>query len=594
MPADAGAGPFSEITDNITDIPQTDVGLADVIEVPKIQSLMDDFHKLTGIGLTIVDMRENILVRVGWQDICSNFHRVHETTKVKCVDSHHHLTEDLREGEFRTCRCLNGMWEAVTPIFVGGKRMGHLFIGQFLFDDDSADLDPFIRQAEIYGFDKGAYLAALGKVPRVSRDRINDLMNFNVKLTSLISDQGYCNLRLINDNNERKIIEKAFREKEHVIDRILSADPNGILIYDIGNDHIAYHNPRSIDLLSIFPEDRRTISEMIRTRVHADDAWKINKAIGEMRDLKDYETNEVEIRLLDHMDQWIWAHLYLVPFTRNGKGELTQVLVMILEVTERIRAEKEMSRQLDEIFRTNESLTETTRELRRSENALRKANDQLNILNTITRHDAMNQLTVIQGFATILEMADLHPKYADYVKKMNRSAKAIQGQLEFVKNYNEIGLKAPTWQNLNESVQNTRRTLTLRDMELHEKDTNVWVLADPMFPKVVYNLVENALRHSGGARLMTVSTKVTGKGLKIVFEDNGSGITPEEKVHLFERGFGKNTGLGLFLIKEILNISNIQIVEDSGPGMGARFEISVPAGSWRRDRVPSDTIAKER
>ena len=581
MPADAGAGPFYEKTDNVIDIPQIDVGLAEVIEVPKIQSLMDDFHKLTGIGLTIVDNAENILVSVGWQDICSKFHRVHETTKVKCVDSHHHLTANLREGEFRTCRCLNGMWEAFTPIFVGGRRMGHLFIGQFLFDDDPADLDPFIRQAERYGFDKGAYLAALSKVPRVSRDRINDLMNFNVKLTSLISDQGYCNLRLINDNNERKIIEKAFREKEHVIDRILSADPNGILIYDIGNDHIAYHNPRGIDLLSIIPDDRRSITDMISTRVHADDAWKINKAIGEMRDLKDYETNEVEIRLLDHMDQWIWAHLYLVPFTRNRKGELTQVLVMMQEVTERIRAEKEMSRQLDEIFRTNESLTETTRELRRSENALRKANDQLNILNTITRHDAMNQLTVIQGFATILEMADLHPKYADYVKKMNRSAKAIQGQLEFVKNYNEIGLKAPAWQNLNESVQNTRRTLTLRDMELQEKDTDVWILADPMFPKVVYNLVENALRHSGGARLMTVTTKVTGKDLKIVFEDNGFGITPEEKVHLFERGFGKNTGLGLFLIKEILNISNIQIVEDSGPGMGARFEISVPAGSWR-------------
>ncbi len=58
--------------------------------------------------------------------------------------------------------------------------------------------------------------------------------------------------------------------------------------------------------------------------------------------------------------------------------------------------------------------------------------------------------------------------------------------------------------------------------------------------------------------------------LKIVFEDDG-GITPKDKVHLFERGFGKHTGLGLFLIREILNISNIQIVKDSEPGKGARF-----------------------
>ena len=151
----------------------------------------------------------------------------------------------------------------------------------------------------------------------------------------------------------------------------------------------------------------KSISDVIKTMVHSDDMWKINKAISEMRDLKDYETNEVEIGCSTIWVQWIWAHLYLVPFTRNEIGGLTQALVVMQEVTERIMAEKEMSLQLDEIFKTNESLTETTRELRRSENSLRKANNGLNILNTITRHDAMNQLTVIQGFATIMEEADL-------------------------------------------------------------------------------------------------------------------------------------------------------------------------------------------
>ncbi len=77
--------------------------------------------------------------------------------------------------------------------------------------------------------------------------------------------------------------------------------------------------------------------------------------------------------------------------------------------------------------------------------------------------------------------------------------------------------------------------LTLKDMELQERDLNVWILADPMFPKVVYNLIENALRHSGRAKQMTVSIKGTGDMLKIFFEDDGSGIMPEDKVHLFEQ-----------------------------------------------------------
>jgi PAS domain S-box-containing protein len=581
MPAGERIGPIiSDISECLMDLPQVKANLPDIIEVPEIQSLMDDFYKLTKIGLAIVDLDDNILVSIGWQDICSKFHRVHETTKANCVESDCYLTQNVKDGKFLAYKCKNNLWEVVTPICVGGRHMGNLFIGQFFFDDEHIDFDLFIRQAEKYGFDKGAYLAALSRVPRVSREKIDDLMNFNVKLTSLISLLGYSNLRLIKENNQRKRIEQAFREKEHVIDRILSYDPNGILIYDIDSDHTTYHNPRSIDLLGYIPEDMSSISEVIKNRVHSDDAWKIDKAISEMRDLKDYETNEVEIRLLNHMDQWIWAHLYLVPFTRKESGALTQVMIVMQEVTERIMAEKEMSLQLDEIFRTNESLTETTRELRRSESALRKANDQLNILDTITRHDVMNQLTVIQGFATLMEGSDLPPKYTDYAKRMNKSAQAIQEQLEFVKIYQEIGIKVPTWQNLNECVQNARKTLTLRGMELLERDLDVWILADQMFPKVVYNLIENALRHSGEAKLMTVSTEEAGNTLKIIFEDNGFGITPEDKVHLFERGFGKHTGLGLFLIKEILNISNIQIVENSEPGEGARFELSVPSGSW--------------
>ena len=472
-----------ELSECLMDLSPVKADLADIIEVPKIQSLMDDFYKLTKIGMAIVDLEDNILVSTGWQDICSKFHRVHETTKANCVESDCYLTQNVKEGKFLTYRCKNNMWDVVTPICVGGKHMGNLFIGQFFFDDEQIDFDLFIRQAEKYGFDKGAYLAALSRVPRISREKINDLMNFHVKLTSLISLLGYSNLRLIKENNERKMIENAFREKEHVIDRILSSDPNGILIYDIDKDHMAYHNPRSIDLLGHVPENMSSITDVIKTRVHPEDAWKISKAISEMDDLKDYETNEVEIRLLNHMDQWIWAHLYLAPFARNESSTSTQVLIVMQEVTERIMAEKEMSLQLDEIFRTNESLTETTRELRRSENALRKANDQLNILNTITRHDAMNQLTVIQGFASLMEGSDLPPRYVEYVQKMNKSAQAIQEQLEFVKIYQEIGVKAPAWQDLKECVQQARKALSLKGMELQERGLDVWILADPMFPK---------------------------------------------------------------------------------------------------------------
>ena len=59
------------------------------------------------------------------------------------------------------------------------------------------------------------------------------------------------------------------------------------------------------------------------------------------------------------------------------------------------------------------------------------------------------------------------------------------------------------------------------------------------------------------------------------------GITDEDKKSLFLRGFGKNTGLGLFLSQEILAITGITITETGIPGKGARFEIAVPDGAFR-------------
>lgn len=64
-------------------------------------------------------------------------------------------------------------------------------------------------------------------------------------------------------------------------------------------------------------------------------------------------------------------------------------------------------------------------------------------------------------------------------------------------------------------------------------------------------------------------------------EDNSIGICAADKRELFTNCCGKNSGLGLFFIHEILATMGITITEDSEPGKGARFEITVPEGAWR-------------
>ena len=101
-----------------------------VIDIQQIQALMDDFYKLTDIGIAILDLKGNILVATGWHDICAKFHRVHPETQHNCLESDLYLT-NVKEGKYLLYKCRNNMWDVVTPLFMGGKHVGNIFYGRF-------------------------------------------------------------------------------------------------------------------------------------------------------------------------------------------------------------------------------------------------------------------------------------------------------------------------------------------------------------------------------------------------------------------------------------------------------------------------------
>ncbi|MHB1477842.1 MAG: PocR ligand-binding domain-containing protein, partial [Coriobacteriia bacterium] len=144
--------------------------LAALVDVPTLQSMMDDFHAVTHIPMALVDLEGTVIVGAGWQDACTVFHRTNEQTRAHCIASDTILTAEIHAGEMKLYKCRNGMWDAATPIFVGGGRVGNLFTGQFFFDDESIDLEFFREQARRYGFEESAYLAAIESVPRLSRE----------------------------------------------------------------------------------------------------------------------------------------------------------------------------------------------------------------------------------------------------------------------------------------------------------------------------------------------------------------------------------------------------------------------------------------
>ena len=216
-------------------LPEGDLGsvrLADIIDAEAVQTMMDDFYALTGIGVAILDIQGERLVATGWQDICTQFHRVHPDSNRNCLESDTQLSRGVKPGEFKVYKCRNNMWDIATPIVVGGEHLGNLFLGQFFFEDEQPDHETFRTQAQSYGFDEDAYLSALDRVPRWSRETIDQVMAFYARLSNLLSTLSYSNIKLARTLTERQRMEMALRESEARYRSYVENAPYGVFIVD--------------------------------------------------------------------------------------------------------------------------------------------------------------------------------------------------------------------------------------------------------------------------------------------------------------------------------------------------------------------------
>jgi PAS domain S-box-containing protein len=215
--------------------------------------------------------------------------------------------------------------------------------------------------------------------------------------------------------------------------------------------------------------------------------------------------------------------------------------------------------------------------LRQTEDALKEANRKLNLLNSITRHDVANQITVLQGYTQLAMMRNPDPVTGDFLQKIGTVTNIIGRQIEFSKTYQELGVHAPDWFSLDEIFEKNKP----KDILFSSSCTGTEIFADPLLEKVFANLFSNSVMHGERVSRISVRCDPAGENLLITVEDNGVGIPLDVKQNIFRKGFGKNTGFGLFLAREILAITGISIYETGTHGKGARFEITVTKNGFR-------------
>jgi len=217
-------------------------------------------------------------------------------------------------------------------------------------------------------------------------------------------------------------------------------------------------------------------------------------------------------------------------------------------------------------------------ERKKIEQALQQVTKKLTLLNNVTFNDIQNSVLALSGFLTLERSPGLSKKYLD---REEESVKKIDRALVFAKNYQDLGVRPPQWQNVDRTFVLGISHLDFSSIRRSVHLDNLEIYADSLLERVFFTLADNILTHAPTATTVTIGYTYAGTSLVMFIEDNGNGIPVHLKEKIFERGYGTQKGMELFLVREILSITGITIRESGTLGKGARFELVLPTGVYR-------------
>ncbi len=366
-----------------------------------------------------------------------------------------------------------------------------------------------------------------------------------------IEDQDYAiavadYTAIVLEQARRRLAEKDLRKSEEKYRTVINRANEGIVI--IQDEILQFVNPQAANLLGGSPDDgmigrsfyefvapleREKVKSMQQRRMKGEDVPSV------------YETT-----LISRNNVVFDVELNAGIMDYNGKPS---DIIFIRDISDR----------------------------KRSEQSLRLANHKLNLLSSVTRHDILNKLTVVIGYLELAKLTHDREKLEDFIRKIDATLHVIEDQIQFTRDYQDMGVKDPEWQDASITFGLAVSQLDAGKIRIANCLSGLSVYADPLLGKVMYNIIDNSLRYGRDNTMIKASYHRDGSTAVLVIEDDGVGIPAKDKGRIFEKGFGQHTGFGLFLAKEILSLTGIEIMETGFPTKGARFELHIPAGRFR-------------
>ncbi len=558
--------------------------LPDIAPMDRIRALLEAHYRLIQIPIGLVAPDNTLLLNIGWQALCRDFHRAHPDSERCCIESNHLIQSKLRAGEVAAEKCGNGLWDIAMPILVEEQHLATLFIGQFLYDDEIVDRDFFIAQARCYGYAEEAYLQALAQVPRLSRERARDIIGYTVNLVSLLAESSYKNKLLLQEIHERRLADYALREGERQYRALVENVPGAVYLCLNDDAYTTIFMSDAIETLGGWSA-RHMVDEAasIADLIHPEDLDAVHQQVDEA--LIQRQPYVLRYRLRHRQ-----GHYIHVEERGQGVWDETNVLRflqgVIFDVTERHQMEQERHRLETHMARTHKL-------------------ESLAILAGGVAHDFNNLLVGILGHAD-LALEDLEPaspvrdsiqaiiQASQRAADLTRQMLAYSGRGHFMVEPIELtSLVKSQLPVLRETLQNR---FILRHEPVHDTPR---INADAaQFRQLLKNLVINAAESYGGntgdilLRTGTISCDINfinsvyhndeyleGPHVYIEVCDNGCGMDEETKHRLCDPFFSTKfpgRGLGMAAVLGIVRGHKGLIAVDSAPNKGTRIQVLFP------------------
>jgi PAS domain S-box-containing protein len=354
------------------------------------------------------------------------------------------------------------------------------------------------------------------------------------------------------DVTETKQAQKALMESEEKFKQLFTQNPEATCYLD-ANLHILDVNPRFRELFGYTLEEAKdkNIDEVIVPKDKMDEARMLDEKASD-------------------------TYVYFDTVRKRKDGLLIQVSVSAapMKIIDKLAGYVVIYKDISE--------------MKKAEEELKVAMEKLCVVGSLTRHDVRNKLAAVDGYLYLLrKKLDRSTETLENLNEIGSCSRAILKILEFSRVYEQLGAEELKYVNVEESINDAAAVFTnLKNVKVENNCQGLQVLADSLLTQLFYNLIDNTLKYGEKTTLIRFHyEKLDGNHLKLIYEDNGVGIPNQMRSNLFQKGYGKGTGYGLYLIKRICESYGWTLQETGKQGVGAQFTITIPQVSKDSMRI---------